>query len=217
MKHRILLVLIIAASISLLGIFLTQTFWLRKTLEVTEKQFDHRASMMLNDVVEEIKTYADTSGYIISHLENGDLKFFDVIDTLLLKNLIRKYSLYHQLDRITSYALIVTVTNEIIFSKNSFLPEYETNAYKQCLSCVWQKEYIHLSVYFPNRNKSIAGGLLIWILFSVIFIFTASAAFIAVVYNFFQQKKLAEIKNDFMFRSPTKLFQSKFAKRLHKL
>lgn len=198
MRHRILLFLIISAGVSLLGILLTQSFWLKRTLEITERQFDHRANMMLSDVVEELKTYADTSNHIIMHLEQGNLGLFDVIDTLLLNKLIQKYSVYHELDTILSYALVVTESEDILFTNNNFLPEYEKDAYKLCLSCVWQKEYIHLSVFFPERYKSITHELIIWIFMSLVFILTTAVAFVAVVYNFFQQKKLAEIKNDFI-------------------
>lgn len=198
MKPHILKILISAAAISLLGILFTQSFWLKNTLNLTEKQFDHRANQMLSDIVEELKTFADTSQHIIWHIESGSLLLFDVIDTNLLDNLIFKYSVYHELDTLLAYALVVTSTNEILYSKNSFKPEFEALAYKQCLSCLWQKEYVHLSVYYPNRDKSVLARLVLWIILSLVFIITISAVFFIIVLNFYRQKKLAEIKNDFI-------------------
>ncbi|MBN2487237.1 MAG: HAMP domain-containing histidine kinase [Bacteroidales bacterium] len=198
MTHRTLLSIIIVAAISLLGIFLTQTYWLRKTLNVTQRQFDHRANQMLSDVVAEMKTFADTSVHIIGHVENNNLELFDVIDTILLRSLVQKYSDYHQLGNEFAYALVVTPTNEIVYTANGFEARFEEPAYKLCLSCLWHKEYIHLSVYYFQRGRNIAGEFIVWMVLSAFFIVTASASFIIVVFNFYQQKKLAEIKNDFI-------------------
>jgi two-component system phosphate regulon sensor histidine kinase PhoR len=198
MKHRILLSLIVAASISLLGILLSQSFWLKNTLNLTQRQFDHRANMMLSDVVAEIKTYADTSWFVSYHTEHGDLDLFDVVDTNLLNTIIRKYSLYHELDTEQSYAIVVTATEKILYSKKNYKPAFEKDAYKLCLSCVWHKEYIHLSVYFPNLEKDIVGKLYLWFVLSILFVAITVVAFGAVVLSFFRQKKLAEIKNDFI-------------------
>ncbi len=198
MTNKALHTISIVAGISLLGILVTQATWLKKTHEAAQKQFDHRANQMLENVVSELKTYADTSSTIAFHSHSGNLHFYDVVDTLLLKNLIRKYVLYHNLDTVFQYALVITETTEFIHRSEQFEDWHENESYMVCLSCIWKKEYIHLSVYFPNKDKSILSSLIIWMLLSVLFTLATLGALILILYTVFRQKKIAEIKNDFV-------------------
>lgn len=198
MNYKILKILSYIAALSLSGIIITQSFWLKKTIDVAEKQFNHRANQLLSDIVEELQTYSDTSIHILEHIEKNDLSLFDVIDTVLLDQLIHKYSLYHQLDSIYTYGLVLTETNKVLYSRYGFSLNQEQEAYKACLSCVWKEEYVHLSVYFPNREKNIFEKLTIWVGLSGLFLLTTVTAFIYIIYSFFRQKRINEIKNDFI-------------------
>jgi two-component system, OmpR family, phosphate regulon sensor histidine kinase PhoR len=198
MNYKKLRILSYISALSLLGIIITQSFWLRKTLNVAERQFDHRANQLLNDVVEELRTYSDTSAHIQEHLTQGNLRLFDVIDTVLLYNLIYKYAVYHQLDTTFYYALIETSTGKVIYNPGGFQHTYEKETYKACLSCLWKEEYIHLSVFFPNKEKNIFEQLTLWVGLSGLFLSTTVSAFIFIIYNFYKQKRLSEIKNDFI-------------------
>lgn len=198
MTNKALHTISIAAGISLLGILITQATWLKKTHDAAQKQFNHRANQMLEDVVNELQTYADTSSVIAVHNQTGNLHFYDVVDTLLLKNLIQKYAIYHTLDTVFHYALVITESTEIIHRSEGFEDWHENKSYMVCLSCIWKKEYIHLSVFFPNKDKSILSSLIIWMLLSVVFTLATIGALILILFTVFRQKKIAEIKNDFV-------------------
>jgi two-component system phosphate regulon sensor histidine kinase PhoR len=198
MKYKRLRFLSYISAISLFGIIMTQSFWLNKTLKVAERQFDHRANQLLNDVLSELQTYSDTSVNIHEHIINNNICLYDVIDTSLLKVLIYKYASYHQLDTTLYYALVVSENDKIIYNSGRFLAIHEKEAYKVCLSCLWKEEYIHLSIFFPNKEKSIFEKLTFWVGLSGLFLFTTIAVFIYIIYSFFRQKRLSEIKNDFI-------------------
>lgn len=198
MKNKHLKIISIASAVSLLGIIISQSFWLKKNIEVAEKQFNHRASQMLDDIVSELQTYADTSKHVLEHIEKNNLQIFDVIDTVLLDELAKKYAMYHQLDTVFCYALVVTTNPRIVYTPNDFIMDYEPEAYKVCLSCLWQKEYIHLSVYFPNREKNIFGKITVWVGLSGLFLLTTVLAFVYILYSIYRQKRITEIKNDFI-------------------
>lgn len=198
MNYKRLRFLSYISAISLIGIIITQSFWLNKTLNVAERQFDHRANQLLSDVVSELQTYADTSVFIHEHIIHGNLCLYDVIDTILLRELIYKYAGYHQLDTSLNYALVVTTNDKILYNSGNFMPQNERDAYKVCLSCLWQEEYIHLSVFFPNKEKNIFQKLTFWVGLSGLFLLTTIAVFIYIIYSFFRQKRLSEIKNDFI-------------------
>lgn len=199
MKYRSLRILSVIASLSLIGIFITQSFWLKKSIALAERQFDHRANQMLSDVLSELKTYADTIGYMVDgKIVNDTLKLLDVIDTNLLENVVRKYSTYHKLDSVFSYALFETDSKKIIFSSDNFKLKNKESEYKACLSCIWKKQYTHLTVIYPNKEKNILSKEVIWIILSGLFLFSTIGVFIFILFNLYRQKKIAEIKNDFI-------------------
>ncbi len=198
MNYRILKIIIFAAAFSLLGILFTQAFWLKKTLSIAEKQFDHRADQMLSNIVDELKTFADTSSQISNKCAFKRICLFDVIDTTLLSELIDKYSRYHKLDSVYSFGLVLSSSGKILYDMNNFKSSYEPESYKVCLSCLWQEEYIHLSVYFPNKEKHILGKQTVWIVLSILFIITVIGALVFIVLSIYKQKKISEIKNDFV-------------------
>ncbi len=116
----------------------------------------------------------------------------------MLYSLLTKYSYYHNLDTILNYALLYSENNKILHASEDFEIWQEDEAYKVCLSCIWKKEYIHLSVFFPNKKQTIRGSLIVWVFISLVFTLASIGAFIFIVINFFKQKKIVEIKNDFV-------------------
>ena len=198
MKSKTLNILSVIAAISLVGILFAQGAWLRKSTKTAAEQFDHRADRVLEDVVSEMQTYADTSSNISFHMQQGDLHFYHVVDTVLLRSLLYKYARYHNLGDQLTYALVYTDSEKEIYSSKEFESWQEAEAYKVCLSCIWKQEYIHLSVYFPDRNKNIQGRLLVWVIISLLFTLTTIGAFIFIVITYNKQKKVVEIKNDFV-------------------
>lgn len=198
MNYKTLKILIFAAALSLIGILLTQGFWLKKNLATAEKQFDHRADQMLSNVVDELQNYADTAAHLQIGTSLKNKCIFDVVDTVLLGELIEKYSRYHKLDTSYAYGLIVTSSERVIYSVRNFIQKQEGHAYKVCLSCLWQEEYIHLSVFFPNKDKYMLRKQVVWIIFSTLFVLIVFGALVLIVLSIFKQKKISEIKNDFV-------------------
>ncbi|MBN2610326.1 MAG: HAMP domain-containing histidine kinase [Bacteroidales bacterium] len=204
MKKNTFRIIIFLTAVSLLGIIGTQTFWIRKSFLITQKQFDHRADQALNDVIEELGDYTDSS-FRMSHnlpcLNDIDKTgtIFDVLDTAILDRLMQKYVSYHKLGNNYHYAIVKTADSTIIYST----PGYEKTRgrcepYKACLSCLWKEEYFHLSLCFSNHTKSLFVELSVWLFWSSLFIVIIILSFAYTMYTVFRQKKLSELKNDFI-------------------
>ena len=197
MKYLFLKSVIVIVAVSLLGLILTQIFWLNRSVIISEKQYDDRVDRMLHDVLNELKSYVDTSASI-QNTPPQELKLFDVVDTTLLNALLKKYIRYHRLDSKYIYALVRSKDDHIIYSYENFSVNNEQEAYKTCLSCIWKKEYIHLSIFFPDKRRNIYMEMFGWIFLSVIFLLAITTAFVFIIYSIFKQKKISDIKNDFI-------------------
>ncbi len=169
MKNLFLKSVIVLVAISLLGLIVTQIFWLNNSVIIAEKQYDDRSDRMLEDVLDELKEYVDTSRFIQNTLPEN-LRLFNIVDTNLLTVLIDKYIRYHRLDSTYKFALVRSRDDSIIYSFRGYKLINETVAYKACLSCIWKKEYTHLSVFFPDKRKNIYMQIFGWIFLSVLFL-----------------------------------------------
>lgn len=197
MRKKYLFLIIALVAISLTGLISIQIFWLNKSVAVTEKQFDDRADRMLHDVVAELRQYSDTSS-VIRNTHPDSLIIFNVIDTNLLANLLQKYTDYHRLDSLYYYGLVRSSDNLIFYRSANFDLSMEPLSYKSCLSCIWKAEYIHLSVFFPKKKIHIYQNMLSWIVLSFLFLLLIIGVFAFVIYSIIRQKKISEIRNDFI-------------------
>lgn len=202
-KHTIKLIVILTA-ISLSGIIITQTFWISKSWKIAQRQYDHRADEALGDVIDELKNYADSSFRASHHLPslqhiNKSGSVLDLIDTVVLAELMHKYIEYHMLGNDYAYAIVKTFNDSVIYSSPGYRKlRSKSKPYKACLSCIWKKEYYHLSLCFANQNKIILIELSMWLFWSFLFILTIIFSFSYIIYTIFRQKKLSEMKNDFI-------------------
>jgi two-component system phosphate regulon sensor histidine kinase PhoR len=204
MKRHTIKIIIVLTALSVAGIVITQTFWIRKSWKISQKQFDHRADEALSEVIDELKDYRDSTFRVSHHLpglkdtdKSGSL--LDAIDTVILDELMRKYIDYHMLSKDYEYAIVKTDDGSIVYSTPGYnIARPKCKPYKACLSCIWKKEYYHLSLCFANQNKIILVELSMWLFWSSLFILIIIFSFSYVIYTILRQKKLSEMKNDFI-------------------
>ena len=195
---------IILSTLALIGLILTQLFWVVNALRLAEKQFDHRVDMAIDDVMEELVYSNDSTVYITTSQYSDQSArqkntLFEVLDTVLIGQLLTKYINYHNLDDDFVFAIIRTSNDDIIYSS---VPEFQDymgkKLYRACLSCIWREEYFHLALYFPSQLQQAFVEMSLWLTMSGIFILVVSILFTYIITTIIKQKKLSEMKNDFI-------------------
>ncbi len=203
MQRSHIIMIILFTSIALVGLTLTQSFWVWNAVKLTEKQHDHRIDMALEDVIEEL-VEANDQDLVFSErpvIKSAceEMTFFSVIDTVLLKRLLNKYTNYHRLDSDYEFAIVKTSSDSIIHASTAIIPKsMKKNAHKTCLSCLWKEEYFHLEVYFPSQRKEVLVEMSGWLVLSGIFVLIVIFTFLYIINTIIKQKKISEIKNDFI-------------------
>ena len=203
MQKSHIIIIILFTSIALVGLTVTQSFWVINALELEENHHDHRIDMALEDVMAEMIAANDTNllklrnPYYDTRRQKNTL--FEVIDTSLLRSLLGKYTDYHRLGGDYEYAIVKTATDSLRYASVTQIPKsLKKNAHKACLSCLWKAEYFHLEVYFPSQRKTVLVDMSMWLIFSGIFILVVIFAFLYIISTIIRQKKISEIKNDFI-------------------
>jgi two-component system phosphate regulon sensor histidine kinase PhoR len=201
-KSRITII-ILAVSIALIGLTITQTSWVWNAVKLVQEQHDHRVDMALEEVIDGLVNASDaeynSSMNPFYAEDRPKITFFEVIDTSLLASLLIQYIDYHKLDRDFEYAIVKTSNDSVIYSSADVIPKsLKKNCHKACLSCLWKEEYFHLEVYFPSQQKAVLVEMSVWLIFTAIFILIIVFSFMYIVNTIIKQKKLSQIKNDFI-------------------
>ncbi len=203
MQKSQITIIILAVSISLVGLTITQCSWVWNAINLVQEQHDHRVDMALEEVIDGMVNANDAA---LNRSENAfyseaqpKITFFEVIDTTLLASLLMQYIDYHKLDPDFEYAILKTSNDSIIYSSLENIPKsLKKDCHKACLSCLWKEEFFHLEVYFPSQRKVVLVEMSVWLVFTAIFFLILIFTFMYIINTIIKQKKLSEIKNDFI-------------------
>jgi len=136
MQKSQITIIILAVSISLLGLTITQCSWVWNAINLVQEQHNHRVDMALEEVIDGMVNANDRE---LNRSENPfyseaqpKITFFEVIDTTLLASLLMQYIDYHKLDPDFEYAILKTSNDSIIYSS---LLKSDINFSKNAFHC----------------------------------------------------------------------------------
>ncbi len=183
--------------LALLGLAFTQILWIREETRLAEKNFNHRADNALTDVLGELRNKA---GVVFPDTLRQNARILSIIDTSFMDMLVRKYVNYHHLDDEFYYGIAKSSGDSFIYKSAGFPPgKPQAEPFKACLSGIYhQSDYYHIALYFPQKNKAVLSGQLAWILITLLFIAIIASGVALIVITYLRQKKLTEMKNDFI-------------------
>lgn len=203
MKKNTIKLMAIVTGISLIGLIITQLFWINNAVKLSEKQFDHRVTLALKDVVDEIKPCADSSEILNPGHCVGPCQMLPgvpcLIDGLVLDSILSENLTYHGIEPEYNFSIVRCYDDSILYAKSGTTPGGTSFSFhKMGLFGLWKDDCYNLNVYFPTKKKYILFSLGSWLIFSVIFLLIVVFSFIYIIHTILKQKKISEIKNDFI-------------------
>ncbi len=227
MKRKTISTVIILGVISLISILIVQYFWIQtsiatqeKTVEIQEKedslnmkQFSELVHISLRNVLQEISTQTSDSSDLYGAVKQVRSNYFSVdineeLHPYYLETLLKREFYNQNIHQDFQYGIYDCFTDSIVFgnlikfSKDSLYAPISDSA-KGITSpkLQWKKDGHYFTVFFPNlSSKSLEAYELSrspWIfMFSIIF-------FVLIFFTFsinviFRQKRLSDIKTDFI-------------------
>lgn len=194
--------IILFGSIVMMGLLFVQGFWLKRAFDIQEKQFNHTVQIALKNIADSIVAEDPSAKPAETHIRQLSSNFFfaelnaainpELLDSLLkqelgIRSLKADYELgiYKASDDTLVYGAYIPATIQWqIDHANDAIPESDS-------------EKSNFAVYFPNRFSVIAGELKIWI-FSSIVLLLMVAFFSYAMITLLKERRLAEIKEDFL-------------------
>jgi len=201
MKARVYRTLILAALIALTGLLVVQVYWFVKAYDIQEKQFDRTVNLTLRSVTDKLlRLSGERSVRIIPikqtssntyYAEVGNIIEYQVLDSLV-KSEFKKAEIFSPFE--------LAVYNHLDYSLmlgNFYKQGVLTEEPAACLEREQINVAMDFSITFSEKKSAILGAMNIWIFTAFTFLL------ILVVFGFMlvdlsKQKKLAEVKVDFL-------------------
>jgi two-component system, OmpR family, phosphate regulon sensor histidine kinase PhoR len=203
-SSRTIRIIVILVTLTLAALVWLQIYWVRRSYMLTDEQFNNRVNLALNSVANQINLYNKDTLNIIDPVQQVSGNYFMVnvagtADPDHLQNLL--------LIEFNNYNISLDFQFAVY---DCFLDSVQWRSYsmrtRQSLETVEQVNFPKVkmapdshkfAVYFPSKNIYIARQLGVMI-YSSIGILIVIGFFVYIVFVIFKQKKLSEMKTDFI-------------------
>lgn len=198
--NRIRLIIALA-TIAIIGIVVTQVYWIRKAFDLKEKKFNQTTHIALKEVADQIAELNQSTPkakpvdkvspdyYVVNVNDQMDPKILE----LYLKRAFSKHKLYIDYE----YGIYDCSSEKMVYG-NYISAEKGSDSNKKVSNLPkWDEYPYYFGVHFPTRSSYLAAQMDIWIFSSavllIVIIFFAYTLFVI-----FKQKRLSDIQRDFI-------------------
>ena len=203
MKKKAIILIVIFTSVSLLGIVLTQLYWVKKSMDLKEEQFDNSARIAVKSVLNRLldhKNDSVTQQYLYElSCRKPKLDVTDIIQPALLDSLLTEEIECLMLIDDYHYGIYSNRTQKFVAGNYSGKEnELLATPFNFSVSSLYKPGDYYLSIFFPDKRSILLRQMEIWLLLSVFFLIVLIISFFYVISTILRQKKVSEMKTDFI-------------------
>ena len=203
MKKTTFLIIVSITGIALAGVIFIQFYWIRNAILLQEEQFDNRVRLALKGTVNQMyENKSDTCNDGLfcsrncSHQNNLQINGLNIE---ALKRLIRYEFSEVGLGGPYIYGIFSPDAKKAEFvSKAGFEKMLLQTEHVVSLSCIYKNNQMVLGAYFPDERNRALESIFWWLLICFILLIVLVLGFIFNIYSFLRQKKISEMKSDFV-------------------
>ncbi|MBS4056212.1 MAG: HAMP domain-containing histidine kinase [Bacteroidales bacterium] len=203
MKKRLFNYFIIMASVALLGVVITQVYWVSNAMTLKEEQFSGSVRIGMKSVLNQLvlrhndSTLRQLSSPFPCFIEKTSVS--DIIRPAVLDSLIKAEMGCMKISKDYVYAIYNRKTNRMAMGQYDTYREALINSdHQQSIGALISHGDYYLSLYFPNQHSMIIKQMIGWMLLSAALMLVVILSFWYTVNTVFRQKKISEMKTDFI-------------------
>ena len=198
------------AALSILGLFVAQIFWFKNAFRLKDQQFKDKVFVLLNHVgigiEKNVKLQSELSDFLHSTSSDSDVSKASMPESLSTSLQQMIDSVFQANNLVTAFDFGIFNTKdcndpELVFSnlpsQNVFTSPLETNEVLSCFIAGIPTNFL-LSLSFPNKKAYLLRQTWGMLGLTFLLILILLVAFSYTLYVVQKQKKLSEIKNDFI-------------------
>ncbi len=222
MSRRLIATLLLLATLSVAGIIVTQIYWLDKAFKVQQsqldlrkeqalaeaKQFNDRVTIALTNVANEILTINNDPAKLFEAVKQIRPNYFtvainDTVHPYLLESLLIREFEQRNIGENFEYGVYDCFTDSIVYGNYVAISNDSTLVQKaeSAPQIKWDKDGHYFGVFFPDREgfemSAMKSQVSTWA-FSATISFIVFLFFAYAIYIILRQKRLSEMKTDFI-------------------
>jgi len=202
MKGSKIRLLVVLGIITIIGIILFQVYWVLKTFDQKDKQFNQTISIALLNVAERLALYHNTTLPIESPVKQLSSTYFVVnvnseINPKILENFLKSEFDYRNIKIDYEYAIYDCASNEMVYGDYISSTAGKLKSHTATQLPKYDKYLYYFGINFPTKTTYILSNMNIWLISSLILIL-ACVFFGNAIYTILKQRRLTEIQKDFI-------------------
>ncbi|MFP4470356.1 MAG: sensor histidine kinase [Bacteroidales bacterium] len=204
MKSKTITITIVVTTLALIGVIITQLYWVKNSMELQREQFHQNVQLGMKRVVNQLMALQNDTAVSSQFLTTTDMgtihnQFIRSVDPDLIDSMISRELRNLRVSDTYYYGVVEKNNQEFIIVSNPGMKESLLSSVHQVLiSCIFQKDQYTLSVYFPQQESFIMNRMILNIILSAFFMLVIIGSFMFIITSLFRQKRLSEIKTDFV-------------------
>ena len=191
--------IILLAFISLAGIITTQIFWIKKAIDLKEQQFNHRAYVALKSVadrlIQDSRFKVQLDGINKKASNYYTLDFSSPVNVTMLENYLIIESKNQNLNADFEYGIFECTTDSFYYGR--FVSINNIGKIERLHIKAAPFENYYIGVLFPKKRTYLQDDFKLLIFFSFV-LMVVVGFFTYTILVILKQKKLSEIKTDFV-------------------
>ena len=165
---------------------------------LVENMDDFKIDSTLQKEIDKVLDKSEMIQIVLNKLLSNDKSISSDLDVSVIQNMISKALSIRNINIDFAFIVVNTISKEIVLSNSEnikiFNSIYKINLFENDLI----ESDLELRLYFPNKDTFLMKGSQMNLFFSLIFIIIVIICFYYVVLKVFEQKKLSDIKNEFI-------------------
>jgi two-component system phosphate regulon sensor histidine kinase PhoR len=200
MDRNSIRLIIILATICIVGIVVTQIFWVKKAFDIKETQFNVNVSLGLKNVADSIAKINHVVSDTLNPVNQLSSNYFAVnikkqIDPQKLERLLKKEFIKRGL--LLNFGIVIYNDDRMVYGKCISFNNTGMDTIKLRSLPNWKGNRLYFGIYFPTKDSNMASQMSIWI-FSSSVLLVVIVFFAYTLYIILKQKRLSEIQRDFV-------------------
>ena len=185
------------------GIIFIQFYWIRNAVLLQEEQFDNRVRLALKGAVNQMyESRSDTCSeglFCDRNCLKQDSILLGGINVDALKPLIIKEFSEVGLHGTYVYGIFNPGTTKPEYiSKHGYEAQLLSTSHTASLSCIFKNDQMVLGAWFPDVRQRALSSIFWWLLVCIFLLIVLVFGFVFSIYSFLRQKKISEMKTDFV-------------------
>jgi two-component system phosphate regulon sensor histidine kinase PhoR len=203
MKRKVIHLIIILTSVSLIAAMTTQLLWVRDVWQLKEDQFNNSVKIALKSVVNQLLTSEDIAPANEELFDpvfyNEHFEILSVINPLMVDSLVQAELSCMKLNKDYVYGVFRKVDSVFVMGPyQGFEQQLAHSPNWVSLTCLCRSESYLLAAYFEHQQSLIFSQMAILPIMSGLFLLILIFSFFFTINSMIRQKKVSELKTDFV-------------------